>query len=82
MLLLASVLAIGAGSIAGCGDMADCPAAVAQGTSCTSNGLSCFQGADTCTCSGGAWSCKLGDAAVPDLAAHDLRVVHDLPFID
>lgn len=79
MLLLASVLAIGAGSIAGCNDMTDCPEAVAQGTSCTASGLSCFAGANTCTCTGGSWSCKLGDLAVPDLSARDMTVLVDLP---
>ena len=72
MLLLASVLAIGVGSIAGCDDTTDCPAAVAQGTSCTSSGLTCFAGASQCTCTSGLWQCKPGDMAVPDLATHDL----------
>jgi hypothetical protein len=78
MLLLASVLAIGAGSIAGCDDMADCPSAVAQGTSCSSSGLSCFAGANTCTCTGGLWQCKAGDMAVPDLSVRDMRLLVDV----
>jgi hypothetical protein len=74
MLLLASVLAIGAGSIAGCDDTTDCPAAVAQGTSCTTSGLSCFAGANSCTCTSGLWQCKAADMAVQDLATpRDLR---------
>ena len=69
-MLLASVLAVGAGSIAGCNDMTDCPAAVPAGTSCTTSGLTCFSGADTCVCTGGVWDCGLHprDMSVPDLA--------------
>jgi hypothetical protein len=75
MLLLASMLAIGAGSIAGCDNMTDCPGAVAQGTSCTTAGLTCFAGADQCTCTSGLWQCKAPDMAVPDLSSPP----HDLP---
>ncbi len=70
--LLASVLAIGA-AVAGCGDVTDCPSAVADHMSCPTSGMTCFDGAMSCTCSGGSWQCKFPDMAVPDLAMHDLR---------
>jgi hypothetical protein len=69
MMLLVGALA------AGCDDTTDCPAAVAQGISCTTAGLSCFAGANACTCTGGLsprWECKAPDMAVHDLAVHDL----------
>ena len=75
--LLASVLAIGA-QLAGCGDMADCPGAVADHATCTSAGLSCFSGPNTCTCTGGQWQCKFPDLAVPDLS----HPIHDLPIVE
>ncbi len=71
--LFASVLAIVAGSVAGCDDTTDCPATVSAGASCTASGLSCSTGAMQCTCTGGSWSCKMPDMAVPDLATHDMR---------
>jgi len=74
-MLLASVLAIGAGSFAGCGDdAADCPSNVAQGGACSTT-LSCFSGAMTCTCKSGSWSCDEPaprDFAVPDLSLRDM----------
>ena len=79
MLLLASVLAIGAGSIAGCNDMTDCPAALAPGTTCTTGGLSCFMGASLCTCTGGTWDCEHADMKIPDLAPRDMPAPNDLP---
>jgi hypothetical protein len=69
--LLASVLAIGA-QLAGCGDVTDCPGAVADHTSCSTAGLTCFAGAEQCTCTAGSWQCKRPDMAVPDMA-HDMR---------
>ena len=66
MMLLVGALA------AGCDDTTDSPSAVAEGTSCTSAGLSCFAGANACTCEGGHWQCKAADMAVHDLAVHDL----------
>ena len=79
-MLLASVLAIGASSFAGCGD-GDCPATVAAAASCTSNGLTCFNGNTSCTCSGGQWSCPTDlPVAVPhDLATHDLAMPDEGP---
>ncbi len=71
-LLIASLLAVAALGVAGCDDTTDCPAAVAQGTSCTSAGLSCFAGADQCTCTSGLWQCQAPDMKVPDLAVHDM----------
>jgi hypothetical protein len=74
-MLLASVLAIGAGSFAGCGDdTADCPASVGQGVACSTT-LTCFSGAMTCACKSGAWDCNTPgprDLAVPDLSMHDM----------
>jgi hypothetical protein len=73
-MLLASVLAIGAGSFAGCGD-ADCPATTSAGESCSSAGLSCFTAGGSCTCNNGRWACTDGDLPmVPprDLSTHDL----------
>jgi hypothetical protein len=69
--LLASVLAIGA-QLAGCGPT-DCPATVAASTSCGTEGMTCYDGPDQCTCTGGIWQCGARDMAVPDLAPrHDL----------
>src|SRR4051794_23105209 len=71
--LFASVLAIVAGSVAGCDDTTDCPAAVSAGGSCTTAGLSCFAGAMQCTCTNGTRACKTPDMSVPHLAMHDMR---------
>jgi hypothetical protein len=78
-MLLASVLAIGASSFAGCGDT-DCPASFAEGGSCSSEGLSCTAAASSCTCSGGVWACTddLPFPAMHDLPAHP----HDLSMPD
>ena len=73
MLALASLLAIGVG----CDDTTDCPAAVAQGTTCSSSGLSCFTGASQCTCTGGLWQCTAPDMKIPDLAVRDLTTPID-----
>jgi hypothetical protein len=73
-LLLASLIAAG---IAGCDDTTDCPAAVAQGTSCTAAGLTCFSGANQCSCSGGQWQCKAPDMTVPDLSVRDMTPPSD-----
>ncbi|MDB4967635.1 MAG: hypothetical protein JWN44_3324 [Myxococcales bacterium] len=67
--LLASVLAIGA-QLAGCGDTTDCPSAVADHTSCSTSGLSCFAGAEQCTCTGGLWQCQRPDMSIHDLSPH------------
>jgi hypothetical protein len=77
-MLLASVLAIGASSFAGCGD-GDCPATVAEAASCSANGLTCFNGNASCVCSGGQWSCPI-DLPVPgphDMTTRDLASEHD-----
>lgn len=78
-MLLASVLAIGAGSFAGCGDMADCPGAIAGGSSCSAEGLSCSSSGFNCTCVSGLWACvdDLPFPIVHDLAMHDLANGHD-----
>lgn len=72
-MLLASVLAIGAGSIAGCGET-DCPATVSAQSSCSSEGLSCFAGPASCTCVQGRWACvdDLPLRLTPDLSMRDL----------
>ena len=73
-MLLASVLAIGAGSFAGCGNT-DCPSTFTQGASCSSEGLSCTTSAESCACSGGHWVCAIdfGPEPIPDMAKpHDL----------
>jgi hypothetical protein len=77
-MLLASVLAIGAGSFAGCGDT-DCPAATSAGTSCSSAGLTCFNGAGTCTCNNGSWSCTHVDD-LPAPVPRDMLPARDLPL--
>ena len=77
-LLLASVLAAGAAGLAGCGDVADCPALVTAGDSCASEGLSCFVGNSTCTCHGGQWGCGPEDLSMPlDLSPRDLGPATD-----
>jgi hypothetical protein len=69
MILFASVLVVGA---AGCGTT-DCPSAVAASTSCATEGMSCFSGADSCTCTGGLWQCAAPDHGIPfDLATTDM----------
>ena len=79
-LLLASVLAIGAGSFAGCGDT-DCPADVTPAGSCSSAGLTCSVSATgSCTCTNGSWSCTEVDD-LPAPAPHDLSM-HDLATSD
>jgi hypothetical protein len=77
-MLLASVLAIGASSFAGCGDT-DCPASFSPGSSCTAEGLSCTTpGGSSCQCLSGGWACFEGDMPIVirdmahDLATHDL----------
>jgi hypothetical protein len=72
-MLLASVLAIGAGSFAGCGDMADCPSTFSAGGSCSAAGLSCSSSSITCTCTGSVWACN-NDLPFP--------IVHDLSMRD
>lgn len=73
-MLLASVLAIGAGSIAACGTT-DCPAAVGQGESCSTPGLSCFSGFTSCDCIAGHWSCPID---LPVMPPRDMRMPNDL----
>ena len=73
-MLLASVLAVGAGSFAGCGTT-DCPSSVAQGVSCSTLGLTCGD----CTCTGKDWACSAPDFPFPvprDMAKPGM----DLPF--
>jgi len=72
-MLLASVLAIGAGSLAGCGDT-DCPSAITPGDSCSAAGLGCSIGSEYCTCLDGRWACMddLPDTVIRDMARHDL----------
>lgn len=78
-MLLASVLAIGAGSFAGCGDMADCPGSITGGDSCSAAGLSCSSGSFYCTCMSGLWACvdDLPPPIVHDMAMHDLAPATD-----
>ena len=77
-MLLASVLAIGASSFAGCGD-ADCPSEVNAGQSCTAAGLSCSFGAASCTCLNGVWACPTDLPVVvrPDMSVRDLAPASD-----
>jgi hypothetical protein len=80
-MLLASVLAIGAGSFAGCGDT-DCPSTAAAASSCSGEGLSCSYGStETCTCRSGSWSCvESDDAHFPmprDMSMRDLAPAID-----
>lgn len=61
--------------LAGCDDaMTDCPGAQPHAAAtCGASGLTCYYGAQRCTCSGGAWQCGAGDMSVPDLALpHDM----------
>ena len=78
-MLLASVLAIGAGSFAGCGDdAADCPGTVAAGASCTTSGLACYAGSKLCVCTSHVWDCGLPvDMRVPDLSLRDMTPATD-----
>ena len=80
-MLLASVLAIGAGSFAGCGDT-DCPATMSAGTSCIVGGAHLLRRPNgNCTCNDGA--VELHDvghlpAAPPhDMTTRDLRPATD-----
>ena len=75
-MLLASVLAIGAGSFAGCGDT-DCPAETSAGTSCSSAGLTCFNGLGNCTCDNGSWVCTHADD-LPFPVPRDMTPARDL----
>ncbi|HEX9104066.1 MAG TPA: hypothetical protein VF997_17765 [Polyangia bacterium] len=82
-MLLASVLAVGASSFAGCGD-GDCPATVNAQESCSATGLSCTSAGASCTCLNGAWACNIDlplqmphDLATHDLATHDLAQPSD-----
>lgn len=77
-MLLASVLAVGASSFAGCGD-GDCPPSVTPFSSCSSAGLTCYYGIATCQCVNGLWSCPTDMPMVPirDLATHDLTPSSD-----
>jgi hypothetical protein len=79
-MLLASVLAIGASSFAGCGDMADCPSTFSAGGSCTAAGLSCTAAAGfTCTCTSGVWASN-NDLPFPlprDMSTRDLPTPTD-----
>ena len=76
-MLLASVLAIGASSFAGCGDT-DCPSSLPATSSCSSAGLSCSADGYQCTCDGAHWSCLTVDdmhyVPPPDLARADLAM--------
>jgi len=58
-MMLASVLAVGAGIFAGCGDT-DCPEDIANQPSCSSAGLTCTTSTATCKCDGTSWSCEIG----------------------
>jgi hypothetical protein len=82
-MLLASVLAIGAGCFAGCGD-SDCPSAFAGATSCSGDGLVCGNAGVTCTCHDGQWDCVEGDLPMvvrdmtrPDMANLDMTTTTD-----
>ena len=80
-MLLASVLAIGAGSFAaGCGNT-DCPGSITGTESCSTEGLTCTPpGQETCTCSNGKWLCTDGDLPMPllrDMSMRDLASSHD-----
>jgi hypothetical protein len=75
-MLLASVLAIGAGSFAGCGDT-DCPSTASSGAICSTEGLSCFKGEDSCTCQHGAWGCS-GMYDLPMAPPRDMQPARDL----
>lgn len=82
-MLLASVLAIGASSFAGCGD-ADCPSTFSNGEACSANGLECFRGADSCFCANGYWSClpDLPLAIPPDMSQRDFSMPDEGPASD
>ena len=74
-MLLASVLAVGAGSLAGCGD--SCPSQFSG--YCSTEGLTCTASGLTCTCTTGDWSCnETNYPPVRDLSA----AVHDLSMPD
>lgn len=77
-MLLASVLAIGASSFAGCND-ADCPSAITPATSCSAQGLSCSGNSFQCTCLDGHWACvdDLPFPIVHDMAVRDLSPASD-----
>lgn len=79
--LAASLLAMVAGGLTGCGDdPAACPPSVGQGEKCSTT-LSCTEsGGQACFCKNGAWDCNTPgprDLSVPDLAMHDLRPAVD-----
>jgi hypothetical protein len=82
-MLLASMLAIGASSFAGCAD-ADCPSTITAGASCSAAGLSCSVGAEYCTCVNGQWACMddLPVTVVHDLSMHDLSMPDQGPSGD
>ena len=72
--LLASVLALGAATLTGCGNT-DCSAQVAAGASCSGEGLSCFTGVASCVCNHGTWSCPMD---MPDPVRFDMSKPRDL----
>jgi hypothetical protein len=80
-MLLASVLALGAGLLAGCGDAAaDCPDSVVQGESCSVGaGLHCENATQTCSCESNVWQCTSID--FHDVV-RDFSTVHDLSSSD
>jgi hypothetical protein len=68
----ALLIAITLAAATGCGTT-DCPSAVAASTSCPTEGMTCFAGVDSCTCTGGLWQCTPHDIGMPaDLASHDM----------
>ncbi len=79
-MLLASVLAIGASSFAGCND-ADCPGSITPAASCSAEGLSCSSNSFNCTCLDGYWACvdDLPVTVVHDMARHDLSLPDEGP---
>ena len=81
-MLLASVLAIGASSFAGCND-ADCPSTFSSDEACSSEGLQCFSGASSCDCINGVWSCITDTPIIGhDMARHDLSLPDEGPPVD